>query len=111
MRCRSLSDTRQGAAPTSWTLQVESIKKIRHPPFCSPDCGEVVETSVAKHYGEQRAIYVQTAVVFNKTEFPEFIHEIADSGSSCANHLRQSLLAHFGNHGLGLGIFAIMGKQ
>ena len=44
---------------------------------------------------------MQTAVVFNKTQFPEFIHEIADPGSSCANHLRQGLLRRGGETAAG----------
>jgi hypothetical protein len=54
-----------------------------------------------QNYIEQRAVDLQPAVVVNKTQFPEAVHEKANSRASGANHLGQRLLADFGDHGFG----------
>jgi hypothetical protein len=47
----------------------------------------------------------------NETQFPEFIHEKINSGARCADHFRQRFLRHFGEHSMGLVVFAVAGKQ
>jgi len=56
-------------------------------------------------------IDVETAVVLNETQLPEFVHEKVDSGARCADHLRQSLLRYFGDHFLRFGVLAIASEQ
>jgi hypothetical protein len=54
---------------------------------------------------------VETAVVPNKAQFLEFIHEEVYSGARCANHLGQSLLGYFGDHFLRLVLLAVASEQ
>ena len=54
---------------------------------------------------------VKAAVVLNKTQFPEFIHEEIDPGARGPDHLRQHLLRHLGKHFLRLALFAIPCQQ
>ena len=49
---------------------------------------------------EQRAVYLQTAVVLNKAQFPEPVHEEANSRASSANHLGQSFLTDLEDNGV-----------
>jgi hypothetical protein len=51
------------------------------------------------------------AVIFDEAQFPEAIHKKTHSGSGCANHLSQYLLADFGNHRLGFAFPAELGQQ
>jgi hypothetical protein len=51
-----------------------------------------------KHDADERAVDVHAAtVVVDKAQVPEPIHEKADSGAGCADHLGEGLLAHFRN--------------
>ena len=54
---------------------------------------------------------VESAVVPNEAQFPEFIHEHIDSGASCPDHSRQSLLRYFRQHLLWLILLAIARKH
>ena len=56
---------------------------------------------------QKRTVDVKSAIVLNEAKFPEFIHEKVDPGARRANHFRQHLLGHFGEHFLRLGILAI----
>jgi hypothetical protein len=47
---------------------------------------------------QEGRIDVETAIVANETEFPEFIHEEIDSGARRPDHFRQSLLRYLGDH-------------
>src|SRR5690348_3406985 len=58
-----------------------------------PEVSRVVQNNI-----EQRSVDFQLAVVFDKTELSESVHEEADAGTSCADHFRQRLLANFGNY-------------
>ena len=49
-----------------------------------------------------------TAVVVDKAERPEPIHEVTDPGSGGADHLREGLLIDVGDHGIELPVVAIM---
>jgi hypothetical protein len=42
--------------------------------------------------GQERLIDLDSAVVLDKAQLPEFVHEMTDSRSGRANHLRQALL-------------------
>ena len=53
---------------------------------------------------------MKAAVVLNKTQFPEFIHEEIDPGARGPDHLRQHLLRHLGKHFLRLALFAAGGR-
>jgi len=46
------------------------------------------------------------AVILNKTQLSEFVHEETHAGSGCANHLRQGLLADFCDYRFRLSILA-----
>ena len=48
------------------------------------------------------------AVVVDKAEFPEPIHEVTDPGPGGADHFRQGLLIDVGNHRIELPVGAIM---
>lgn len=54
---------------------------------------------------------VESAIVFNEAQFPEFIHEKIDPGARCANHFRQHLLRYFGKYLLRLGFSAVSSEQ
>jgi len=60
---------------------------------------------------EQRTVDLQTAVIVNKTQFPEAVHEEADSRTGRADHLGQSFLTDLRNNGFGNAFFAEMSKQ
>ena len=45
---------------------------------------------------------LKPAVVVNKAQFPEPIHEEADPRARCADHFRQRLLTDLGHYTLGL---------
>jgi len=51
------------------------------------------------------------AVVFDKTEFPEFVHEKIDTGPRRADHFRKRLLRHFGKNLLRIAMRAIAREQ
>ena len=67
----------------------------------------VVENNI-----KQRTIDLQApAVVVNKAQFPEPVHEEADPRAGRADHFRQHLLTDLGNYTLGFALFAKMGQQ
>jgi hypothetical protein len=51
------------------------------------------------------------AVVINKAQLPEPVHEKADSRTRGADHFCQGLLTDLGNHSLRRAFLAKMGKQ
>ncbi len=51
------------------------------------------------------------AVVFNEAQFPEPIHEEADTRSRCADHFGEGFLAHFRDEWYRLGFLAKVGHQ
>src|ERR1039457_4222188 len=69
------------------------------------------EQLVVQHYIEQRAMDLQPAIVVNKTQFSEPVHEEADPRAGCANHLRQHLLTDLGDYRLGYAFLAKMSEQ
>jgi hypothetical protein len=60
---------------------------------------------------EQGAVNIEPSVIFDETEPAKFVHEKADSGSSSADHLRQCLLADFGNYLLRLSLLPEIRQQ
>jgi len=60
---------------------------------------------------EQRAVYLQTAVVMNKAQFSEPVHEEANPRAGRANHLGQSFLTDLGHNGIGNSLLAEMSQQ
>jgi hypothetical protein len=60
---------------------------------------------------KQRAMDLQAAVVVNKPQLPEPVHEEADPRAGCTHHFSQSLLTDLGNYGLGRLWFAKMSSQ
>src|ERR1039458_6342968 len=60
---------------------------------------------------EQRAVYLETAIVMNETQFPEPVHKKTDSRTSRAYHLGQGLLTDLGNYRLGYTFLAKTGEQ
>src|SRR6267143_2148057 len=66
---------------------------------------------VVEDYTQEGIVDVDLAVVLDKAQFPEFVHEKIDAGPRCANHLRQHLLRNFGEHCLRLALCAIAREQ
>jgi len=64
-----------------------------------------------QNYAEQRAVHLQAAIVVNETQFPEAVHEEADSRTSSSHHLGQNFLTDFRDHGFGLTHFAKVSEQ
>jgi hypothetical protein len=60
---------------------------------------------------EKRAVDFQSAVVVNKSEFPESVHEKTHSRAGRADHFRKALLAYLGNHRLRNTVFAKMSEH
>jgi len=54
---------------------------------------------------------LQPAVVVNKSQFPESVHEEADPRASRTDHFRQHFLTDLGNYGLGFAFLAKMSEQ
>jgi hypothetical protein len=50
---------------------------------------------IAEHHAQQGTVNFNVAVVINKTQFPEFVHEKTHARSRRADHLRKCLLADF----------------
>jgi hypothetical protein len=50
---------------------------------------------IVEDHVQQGTVDFNVAVVINKTQFPEFVHEKAHARSRRADHLRQGLLADF----------------
>ena len=53
----------------------------------------------------------EPAVVVNKAQFSEPVHEVADPRAGCADHFRQHLLTDLGNYRLGCAFLAKMSEQ
>src|ERR1035437_3465545 len=66
---------------------------------------------VVQYDVEQRAVYLETAIVMNETQFPEPVHKKTDSRTSRAYHLGQGLLTDLGNYRLGYAFLAKTGEQ
>src|SRR5882672_9504912 len=66
---------------------------------------------VVEDYTQEGIVDVDLAVVLDKAQFPEFVHEKIDPRPRCANHLRQHLLRYFGEHLLSMARRAIARKQ
>src|SRR5271166_58561 len=60
---------------------------------------------------EEGVVNPNLAVIFDEAQLPEAIHEKTHSGSGCANHLSQCLLAHLWNHRLGFAFLAELSEQ
>src|SRR5229473_3586795 len=60
---------------------------------------------------QEGIVDVDLAVVLDKAQSPEFVHEKIDAGPRCANHLGQHLLRYFGKHLLRLASRAIAREQ
>src|SRR5260370_38947105 len=66
---------------------------------------------LVKDNTQEGIVDVDLAVVLDKAQFPEFVHEKIDAGPRCANYLRQHLLRNFGEHCLMLALCAIAREQ
>jgi len=60
---------------------------------------------------QQRAVDLQPAIVANKAQFSEPVHEEADPRAGCADHFRQHLLTDLGHYALGFAFLAKTGEQ
>ena len=54
---------------------------------------------------------LKSAIVMNEAQFPEFIHEHADPGPRCPNHLCQCLMRYFRKRFLRLVLLAMACEQ
>jgi hypothetical protein len=62
--------------------------------------------------GEKATMDRQTAaIVVDKTELPELIHEMTDSQPSCAHHLRQAFLIDPRNYRFSSSFLARLSQQ
>src|ERR1700730_1802957 len=66
---------------------------------------------VVQNHVQQGIMDFQFSVVFDKTQFAEFVHEKAHARSSRANHLRQGFLTERANDRLRLPFLAEICKQ
>src|SRR5581483_4901292 len=62
--------------------------------------------SIMENNAQQRTMYFKTSVVFYESKLAKLVHEIADSGTGCADHLRQRLLTYLRDHRLRLTFLA-----
>ena len=60
---------------------------------------------------EEGVVNPNLAVIFDEAQFSEAIHKKTHSGSGCANHLSQYLLADLRNHRLGFAFLAELREQ
>ena len=61
--------------------------------------------------GQEGIVDFKPAVILDKAQLPEFIHEIIHSRARGTDHSGQRLLGHSGKHRDGLVIHAITGQQ
>src|SRR5579864_148755 len=77
----------------------------------SPSPISCLDRLVVQNYVEKRAVDLQAAVVMNETQFPEPVHEEADTRAGCAYHFRQYFLTNLGDNCLRCAFLAKMSKQ
>ena len=53
----------------------------------------------------------KVAVVIDVSELPKFIHEVTHAGARRADHVRERLLADFGDHRLALSVLPKVRQQ
>src|SRR4029077_4164909 len=70
-----------------------------------------VRTLVVQNYVEKGAVDLQSAVVVNKSQFSEAVHEEAYSRAGSADHFRQCLLADPRDYGFRNALLAEMQDQ
>src|SRR5579859_4965764 len=56
-----------------------------------------VASVVQQQHIQQRAVNLHAAVVFDESQFTEFVHEETDARARRAHHGRQRFLTHFRN--------------
>ena len=61
--------------------------------------------------GEQGFVDLDFAVVFDEAQFPEFVHEEIDAGTSGADHAGQGFLGHPRQDAVGLFLFALAREE
>ena len=64
-----------------------------------------------QNHVQQGTVDLNSAVVINQAQPPEFVHEKVDACSRRTNHLRQCLLANFRQQRLWLTFFAKIRKN
>ena len=64
-----------------------------------------------QHDAQERGIDLNSAVILDETELPEFVHEEIDPRARCADHLGERFLRYFGEHSVGFVFFTVTGKQ
>jgi hypothetical protein len=83
---------------------IEKIRLIAHIPYF--DLGVVVQ-----NYVQQGIMDLEFSVVFNKSQFAEFVHEKAYARSGRADHLRQCFLTKLSDDRLRLALLAEICKE
>src|SRR5258708_22956884 len=62
--------------------------------------------SIVQDYIQQGVVNNQLVPVFDESQFAKAVHEETDPRTGCADHLRQGLLADFGEDRLRRAVFA-----
>ena len=83
----------------------------RVPCFSAIDTGFLLGEMIVQNHIHQRLIDADATVVFNKAELAKAIHEEADTGAGCADHLCQSLLRDGRDEGFGFTRLTKFGQQ
>ena len=60
---------------------------------------------------QQRGVDLEVSVVVDVAQLPKLIHKVAHAGARRADHVRERLLAHFGDHRLLLPVLAEVRQQ
>ena len=71
----------------------------------------VEKALVVEHEMKEGAVHIYAAVVMDKAQLFEFIHECTDPWPGGSNHFRKRRLTYLGNQGLGFPSFAVAGKE
>src|ERR1700730_13782214 len=72
---------------------------------------DAVTRSIMQDDVQERAMYLDVSVVFNKSQVPEFVHERVDAATCRSDHLGQSFLADLGNDELRFARLAELRQQ
>jgi len=76
-----------------------------------PSQARTASRLVVQHDAQKGSIDFNSAVVSDKTQLLELVHEQIDSRARCADHFGQRLLRYLGEQSLGVLLLAVARKQ